>query len=119
MPESVTVNPELNIIEVWSYGAITHEDLAGSLKIVERFHQERGINQLLIDLSGATSFLDTIKLYSFFSNLPQYSRIAICLLNNSPLKAHLHFIANVAYNKRTLLRVFTSKDEALAWLKDC
>jgi hypothetical protein len=117
MPESVTVNPELNIIEVWAYGAITSDDLVDMLKIIEKFHQERRINQLFVDIREANSLPITIKLYNFFSDLPRNLKIACFSFENSPLKRALHFVLNVAYNNNILLRVFTSQDEALTWLK--
>jgi hypothetical protein len=49
MPESVTLNEELGIIEVHSFNTISTEDISSSVNLVQHISNETGIKKVLVD----------------------------------------------------------------------
>ncbi len=117
MPEKVTLNKDLNIIEVSSYGSVASEHVTRSVSEVERLHQETGINKVLVDTTGLTSFPGTIDAYEIAKSFPRTLRIAVFILEEQKTRFDLRFTETVAQNYGIDLRLFNSKDDALEWLR--
>ena len=117
MPETVTVNKELNIIEVRSFGSILTEQLARSVAEVKRIHRETSIDKVFVDTHGLTSFPGTIDIFEIAKGFPRGIRIAVLAVAEQEMKGDLQFAQTVAQNRGVLIRLFESKDEAIEWLR--
>lgn len=117
MPEDVTINKELDIIEVYSYGNVTGEILDATVKQIKRIEKETGINKVLVDTTKQKSMPDTITLYEFANNLPRDFMYAIVISEKQSTKPEQDFFETVAHNRGFVVNEFTSKEEAIAWLK--
>ncbi len=59
----------------------------------------------------------TTKLYEFASDMPRNMRFAVVARENQLTTAKVHFVETVARNRWFKVQVFTSRSEALFWLK--
>jgi hypothetical protein len=118
MPETVTVNEELGIVEIRSFGKVTREDLARTVDQVERVRREIGTDRVLVDLRGQESLPGTLDLFAFGAEvLPRTLRVAGLVCADQATIDDLRFGESVARNRGAELRLFDSFDEALAWLR--
>ncbi|MBW1812578.1 MAG: dephospho-CoA kinase [Deltaproteobacteria bacterium] len=60
MPEEITVNKELGIIEVFSYGKVTREDSESSMASLEKIINETNFTKVLADLGAPVVDCDRI-----------------------------------------------------------
>lgn len=118
MPEKIIVNKELQIIEVISVGTITIDDMSSSLTAVEKISSETGFTKILVDTTRETSFPSIIQAHGFASKLPRGIMFAIIAKKGQPTQERVRFTETVAINRGFMFQLFTSKNEALEWLKD-
>ena len=119
MPEVVTVNETLGIIEVRSYGEVSEQDLARSREQVSDIMREQGIMKVLVDAREETSLPSTFPLFLFGSSFAQSDilrSMTLAAVVSEMTKKHLAFIETVARNRGVEIRIFDSMDAALAWL---
>ena len=115
MPEIVSWRPDIGIIEVRSFGAITGDDWRSSLEEVLRLSQVHGIHRVLVDARELTSMPDTLGILGFGENLPRNIRFGVVAGEES--KHNVRFLETVARNRNLELRMFSTVAEALDWLK--
>ena len=118
MPETVTIDENLGIVRIESYGDVTAEDFKATLAPALRIHKERGFARGFVDATKVTSYPSTIPIYDFGTHAAESLgglRIAIATpagrFDDAP-----SFFETVARNRGAHVRVFDSEDAALAWL---
>ena len=116
MPEDVTINNELGIIEIDSYGDITEEILYTSVKKIKQIRGKTGINKVLVDTTGQSSMPSAISLYTFGNNIPHLFKYAIVVSEMQSTKKDQDFFEAVAINRGFKVQEFITKDEAIEWL---
>ena len=117
MPETITVNYELGIIEVSSYDDVTYEDTMASVATLKRLKAETGIKQVLSDARKQKSVPDTADVFEFASSLPRDMKIAIIVSADQPTVEDVSFVDAVASNRGAVIKLVTSRQQALDWLK--
>jgi len=118
MPEDITVNKKLGIIEVNSYGKVTHEDSLASLATLEALIKETAILKVLSDTQKQDSAPSTFNIYDFGVNLPRQLKIAIIASKDQTTSQDVTFLDNVAHNRGVNIKIFSSRNEALEWLRN-
>ncbi len=116
MPETVTLNEKLGVIEVRTFGDVTTEDIANAEREVERIQGETGIDKVLADSSGQASLPETTDMFQVASAIPKSRRIAVLISEGQPTEDDVLFSESIALSCGALYRVFYSKEEALDWL---
>jgi hypothetical protein len=119
MPERVTIEENLRIIHVDSYGDVTAKDLQGSIKAVARINKEHGFTKVFVDATKETSLPSTFHSFDIGSQLANAVRLLrVAVLGSTRLKKNLTFIETVAHNRGALVKVFYSRKDAMAWLME-
>lgn len=116
MPENVSINQDLGIIEVNSYGKVTGKTLDASLKEVINLEKETGINRILVDTTQQTEMPSVMTLYNFANELPRNIRFAIVVSEGQDTKEDQDFFETVARNRGFSVREFTNRTDAIHWL---
>ncbi len=119
MPETVSINEDLGIICVRSYGEVTEQDLHTSRELTAKAYQEHGFTNVLVDAREEVSLPQTASLYDFVSGLlgadmPRTMKFALVVSEHT--KRDLAFIETVAVNRGLLVSIFDSCSAAVAWL---
>ena len=117
MPEEVKINDELKIIEVISFGDVSNEDILASVASVAKIFKETRISKVLVDTTEEKSFPSTFEVLSIASNMPRDMRFALFVRETQSTKRDVHFFETVALNRGFSFQTFTSKNEALKWLR--
>lgn len=118
MPEKVTINKKLKIIEVDSFDDITINDLESSMAAVIKINNGTGFIRVLVDTTKEKSFPDIWKSFNFASKMPRGMQFALISKEGQFTKEHVHFVETVARNRGLSVKEFHSKSEALEWLLD-
>jgi hypothetical protein len=116
MPETVTLNEELGIIEVRSYGIVSANDMASSIESVKKISKKTGIDRVLVDASDLQAMPDTVDIYDLANEFPRRTWIAVVGSEDQTSFRDLVFGETVATNRGVYIRVFTSEADALKWL---
>ncbi|RKY82085.1 hypothetical protein DRQ07_02315 [candidate division KSB1 bacterium] len=116
MPEKITFNEKLGIIEILSFGDVTREDSLLSLKKINELMEQTGCRKLLSDTRKQESTPDAADIYNFGKNLPHSIKLAVIVSENQPTLDDVVFVDNVAYNRGINVKMFHSKDTAVKWL---
>ena len=116
MPQKVSVNTELGMIEVESYGVVTREDLTRSLEQVETRTKETGMHKVLVYTPKAEQLPSYLELDDFGAAIPPYLKVAVVVAVGQPTERKALFVVNVAKLKGARVKRFVSKEQALAWL---
>jgi hypothetical protein len=116
MPERVRINEDLDLIEIQSYCDVSIEDIAESLARVRRICADTGRSRVLVDTTDQTSLPNTTDLFELFSTHPLDFRVAILMEKPTATAGDLAFIETVARNRNVTMKLFRTRDEALAWL---
>ena len=117
MPEKVSHNKKLGIIEVRSYGVVSPEEIVSSVNLVEQIRTETGINKVLVDTLELKSFPSTMRIFDIVAQFPRSVRIAVVTSDEQPTKDDVRFTVTAASNRGVSIREFTSQADALEWLK--
>lgn len=119
MPEDVSILEDLGIIQVDSYGEVTEGDLLTSLEDILAIHKQRGFSRVLVDASRETSLPNSLPLHQFGSALSEDATvIKFAVVFSEVVREDLRFLETVMQNRGMQVRLFNSRDEALAWLKE-
>ena len=118
MPESVSINEKLRIIEVKSFGDVSSADMTRSVTEVKRLHEETGLRSVLVDTRDLTALPNVTDMFELVQSFPRGMRIAVLIVPNSEALAELQFGETVAQNRGIDVRLFESDVEALDWLKE-
>ena len=117
MPESITINKDLGIIEVHSYGDVTREDLDLLLATVNKIGEDIGIRMVLVDTTEQKTMPSFSNIFDFVEKLPPTIRIAIVVSEKQATKDALEFLETIAVNRCFTVKKFLSRKEAIDWLK--
>lgn len=117
MPENITINKELGIIEVHSYGNVTREDLDLSLVTVKQIKEDTEIKRVLIDTTEQEKMPSIMDIFEFVEKLPETFRFAIVASEKQPTKDNHDFLETAAANRLLNVKKFFSRKEAIDWLK--
>lgn len=119
MPEEVSILADLGIIQVDSYGDVSERDLLASMEEVLAIHKEHGFSRVFVDASGETSLPSTLPLNQFGSVLSEDAvSLKFAVLVNERVREDLHFLETVTKNRGMEVRMFDSREDAFAWLKE-
>ena len=117
MPENITINKELGIIEVHSYGDVTRDDLDLSLVTVKQIEKDTGIRMVLVDTTEQETMPSIMDIFGFAEKLPAIFRFAAVVSEKQPTKNNHNFLETVAVTRRINMKVFSARKEAIDWLK--
>jgi hypothetical protein len=116
MPDKVNLNAEKRIIEVYSFGELSFEEMAASIKKIKQIGEETDINLVLIDTSRVTSIPPAGDIFNIADIFPRNLKIAIFAPKDAAIREDLNFGVTVALNRGILINSFASKEEAEKWL---
>ena len=116
MPETVSLDKELNVIRVRSWGDVTIADWNGSKDKIIDLSSETGVSEVLVDVTEQSSAPSTLDIYDFGSEWPSAIRVAI--VTGDATREDQEFLENVAMNRARPMRTFDEIDEALFWLQN-
>ena len=117
MPENITINKELGIIEVHSYGDVTRDDLELSLATINQIAEDTGIRMVLVDTTEQETIPTITDTFYFVVKLPETFRFAIVVSEKQSSKDDQDFLDTVAYNRFINVKEFFSRKEAVEWLR--
>lgn len=119
MPDIVTINKELSLIEVRSFGIVSADDIYGSLKKIKTAVIETGINKVIVDTTEQKQMPGAINIFQIFSTIPKdVEKFALLVGEGQSTADDLKFAENVAVNRGTFMKLFKSRDEAIEWLNE-
>ena len=117
MPEKVTLDEDLGIVRIESYGGVTVDDMKASLASALSIHRERRLTKGLVDATRVTSYPSTLPIYDFGSEAAELLRgFRIAIAAPPGELVDPTFFETVVGNRGGTVRVFDSTDAALAWL---
>ena len=116
MPETVTLDKELNVIRVRSWGDVTISDWQGSKRRVVELYGTTGVAEVLVDVTEQSSAPPTLDIYDFGADWPSAIRVAI--VTGDATREDQEFLENVAMNRARPMRTFDGDSEALDWLRN-
>ena len=117
MPETVSVDEDLGIVRIESYGDVTVEDLKGTLASALKTHHERGLSRGFVDATRVTSYPSTASIFDFGSQAAdRLGSLRIAIAGPPWMLATPVFFETVTRNRGASIRVFDSTKAALAWL---
>ena len=117
----IKVNGTLSIIEVKHEGPVDIDEMCAAREETAQHLTDNKFKRVFVDIRNATLNPTTMELFGFNASyhdlLPLGVRIAIVYSSESANREDILFVETVARNRRTLLKIFTDRDEALDWLK--
>ena len=117
MPENVTINKELGIIEIYSHGDVTRYDLDLSFATINQIGEDTGIRMVLVDTTEQKKVPSIIDVINFVVKLPVTFRCAVIVSEKHPTQNDQVFPETVAYNRLFNMKEFFSRREAIDWLR--
>jgi len=117
MPDTIKINEELNIIEVFSVGSISSDEIAGSFKIVQNILKESRINKILVDTRKQITLPPTSNIFELFSSFPSDFKVAMLIDKDQITFKDVQFIETTAQNRSINIKTFEQKDSAVVWLQ--
>ena len=118
MPETVSLNEDLEIIEVRSFDDVSLSDVDNSLLAVEALHEKNGVAKVLVDVREHTSMPKMSGAFQIASSIPRFIKLALLFSEGQPTEEDIHFVETMANSGGATVQSFTSKEEALAWLNE-
>ena len=117
MPETVSINKRLGVIQIDSSGDVDKRDLYSSLQSVLEIVEKTGLKKVLVDTTKQTKLPTIQVLHRFGKELSTRARMLKHAVTVSQLPHNdLQFIETVSVNRGVNMRIFDSVDHALAWL---
>ncbi len=119
---TVDLLPDLGIVEIVTNGMINHDARKEIICTAWAALKKSGTEKLLIDKSDSTRFFDrqmsgALSIIKLMNDLKFSSSTAIAVLNNHK-ELYDEFFEVMAQLKGFLLKSFSSKDDAIAWLRE-
>jgi hypothetical protein len=118
LPEKVTVDKNLNIIIVRSFGSVAFEHMAESIRSVQRIYRETGINKMLVDAGDLSAMPSTSEMFELAKEFPRTIKIAVLISRVETVHEVMHFSETAAKNRGADIRLFESKPDAIEWLQN-
>ncbi len=117
MPVEVLANKDIGVIEVRSYGVLTREDLFSAVESTKMLVIETKTNKVLVNTSEEKELPNILDLDDLGSSIPKYMKIAVVVSDEQPTAMRSRFIVNIASVKGAHIDTFTTREDALEWLK--
>jgi hypothetical protein len=117
MPETTTVNREIGLIEVDSFGVVTIADWEKTFAEILEINRIHGFDKVLVDTSRQVSIPETFTIFEFgqlLSNQSRFMKYAIIVGDKTSFGQK--FLETVTLNRGANYSVFTEKPPALEWL---
>ncbi len=118
MPEKIILNEQRGIIEVSSYGIVTKQDIMNTVDAALKITRGKGINKVLVDTREQTAMPDSSEVVDIFSDFPDDFKVAMLVSEEQPTAKGVAFLETVAVNRFFNYRIFSSEEQALAWLNE-
>jgi hypothetical protein len=119
MPEEVSILADLGIIQIDSYGEVSEADMLATMEEILQIQKERGLTRVFVDASRETSLPRTLPLHQFGSALSSDAMmLKFAVLVSDKVREDLHFLETVTRNRGMEVKMFDSREEALAWLQE-
>ena len=116
MPESITINKKLGIIEIESYENVTYEEGRSTVHKLLDMVRDSGIRKVISDTRRQAFRPSSIKVYNLGNHLPRNVQFALVVSSKQPTSESISFLNTVARNRGIHIKTFESKNKALAWL---
>jgi hypothetical protein len=108
------------IVEMVFSDEITEEEVLSDREFAAKIVATRGVKKFLVDVSPTTSKPSDKVIYELgvsLSGLDEFIGVRFAIVT-SEIDSTDSFLETVAVNRGGIIRVFESRDDALAWLKD-
>lgn len=116
MPDSVSFNPSLEIIEVQSFGVVTKADILDSIDRIQQLQKKHRTEQLLVDTTRQDSLPNPIEIFEIFSMYPREIKTALLVNKSQETAKDVELVETVALNRGNRIRIFHERGTALEWL---
>ena len=116
MPETVTFNTELGIIECHSFGDVLLADIDNSIIEIKQMQEKNNVNKVLVDVREQASMPEKSGTFQIATSIPRSLRVAMLLIEDQPTEADMRFVEKTALSGGASIRIFFSKDDAIEWL---
>lgn len=114
MKENVFYNPELEMIEVFSVGLVTYDDLKSDWQAVQSLLSLHDTHLVLVDATQQEALASTSALFRFSKELEYSTYYGV--VQGSLTDEDLSFLETTSLNKAKQLRVFKRRKDAIEWL---
>lgn len=118
MPDKFKINEKLGLMEIYSYGIVTAEDIDHSIEKAQDASKKFGLNKLLVDTREQKKMPGAVSIFRIFSNFPRHISLAILAKKNQVTVDDIIFGENVAVNRGIRMRVFYNQEAAVKWLNE-
>jgi hypothetical protein len=119
MPETVSINKRLGVIQIDSYGDVDRRDLNSSLQSVLEIVEKTGLKKVLVDTTKQTKLPSILNLHHFGEELSTRARtLKHAVVISQLLHEDFQFIETVSVNRGVNMRIFDAVGDALAWLNE-
>jgi hypothetical protein len=108
------------IVELVFSGEMTDEEVISDRETASRIVAEQGVKNFLVDVSATTSKPSDKVIYAHgvaLSGLAEFLGVRFAIVT-SEIDSTDSFLETVTVNRGGIFRLFESRDDALAWLKD-
>lgn len=116
MPGTVSMNKELGVIEVSSFGDVTPDDIFDNTLAVEKMREKNGVDKVLLDVRKQSSTAGMTDIFRIASEVPLSMKLAVVLSEGQPTEEDNRFFETMANSCGASVQTFPSKDEAVEWL---
>jgi len=110
MPDVVSINKELNLIEVRSTGVVRKSDILSSIMKIIEIHKEIGLNKVMVDTTMQATMPAATEAFEIFSNFPPELKLAFLTRPKQPTEEDILFV------ETGRMKIFQEKDAAIEWL---
>lgn len=118
MPDEFTINEKLGVLEIFSHGIVTAEDIYQSIEKSLEASKRLGINRLLVDSRKQKKMPGAVSIFRIFSTFPRHINLAILADKNQITVDDIIFGENVAVNRGIQMKVFYKREDALNWFNE-
>jgi len=118
MPDEFTINEDLDLMEIYSHGIVSAEDIENSINKAKKVLLESGINKLIVDTTTQEKMPGTVSIFTIFSTFPREISLAIIAVPDQLTVEDIQFAENVAVNRGIRMKVFSKRKKALKWLNE-
>jgi hypothetical protein len=118
MPDTIRVNEELGIIEIESHGVVSKDDIAASFEKLREILREKDIHKILVDTTKQEMMPTTGEIYELFSSFPPEFKMALLIDETQATANDVSLVEAVTVNRAIATRLFSDRDEAIAWLTE-
>jgi hypothetical protein len=116
MPDVISINTELNLIEVRSTGVVRKNDILSSIAKIIEIHKETGLNKVLVDTTRQASMPMATEAFEIFSNWPPELKLAFLTRPQQPTEEDIIFAETVGVNRSGRMKIFQDQSAAIEWL---